>query len=129
LTDLSGVRDTVAAHEIINRFLAVFGDFALYLPGIVLLGVLIAMKIARGRRLALRWAPIPAHGLRVGRLGDPAARHRRPAERARGGAGGGRRGPRRRSRPPADDRIALSIGAGLYEELLFRLLRSAPGPS
>ena len=54
LSDLSGVKETVAAHELINRFLAVFDDFALYLPGILLLGVLLAMKIARGDAWRIR---------------------------------------------------------------------------
>jgi hypothetical protein len=126
LTDLSGVRDTVAAHEIINRFLAVFGDFALYLPGLVLLGVLIAMKIARGDTWRVRWSTVPLMAFEsvvwaipllviAALLSGPAA------VQAASGA------PDPIAQAPLMTRIALSIGAGLYEELLFRLLLVSAG--
>ena len=125
LTDLSGVRETVAAHELINRFLAAFGDFALYLPGIVLLGVLLAMKIARGDSWRVRWSTIPLMAFESVGWAIPllviAALLSGPAAVQVATEQGGQ---------PAQGfesislmgRIALSSGAGLYEELLFRLL-------
>lgn len=127
-TDISGVRETVAAHELINRFLAAFGSFALYLPGIVLLLALLVMKIARGDAWRIRWRTIPMMGFEsivwaipllviAAMLSGPAAVQIADP-----------------SSVPADPhaasvlgRIALSIGAGLYEELLFRLLMVTAG--
>lgn len=126
---ISGVQDTVAAHELINRFLHAFGDFALYLPGIALLGVLLVMKIVRGDAWRVRWATIPmmvfeslvwAIPLLViaALLSGPAA-----VQVADGGVGE----PGGLESISLMGRIALSIGAGLYEELLFRLLMVSAG--
>lgn len=136
--DLSGVRDTVAAHEIINRFFEVFGDFALYLPGIALLAVLLVMKVARADPWRVRWPTIPLMAFEsvvwaipllviaallsgpaaVQVAGDVAAQAgAQPAAEAGGGL----------ESAPLLTRIALSIGAGLYEELLFRLFMVSLG--
>jgi hypothetical protein len=125
LTDLSGVRDTVAAHEIINRFFRVFGDFALYLPGIALLAVLVIMKVARGDAWRVRWKTIPLMAFESVVWAIPllviAALLSGPAAVQAGGVGTDL------ATAPVLTRIALSIGAGLYEELLFRLLMVSAG--
>tara|TARA_Y100001933_G_scaffold20379_1_gene17601 strand:- start:369 stop:1166 length:798 start_codon:yes stop_codon:yes gene_type:complete len=129
LTDLSGVRDTVAAHEIINRFLAVFGDFALYLPGLVLVGLLIAMKLARGDAWRLRWKTIPLMAFESVVWAIPllviAALLSGPAAVQAAVQGASATDPI--AQASLMTRIALSIGAGLYEELLFRLLLVSAG--
>lgn len=114
-----GVADTVAAHELINRFFHAFGDFALYLPGLVLVGILVVLKIARRDGWTIRlpilffmalesviWA-IPLLVI-AALLSTP------PAAQTAGGT--------EFVDLPLLSRVALSIGAGLYEELLFRLL-------
>jgi membrane protease YdiL (CAAX protease family) len=127
LNDLSGVRETVAAHEIINRFLEAFGDFALYLPGILLLAVLLVMKVARGDAWRVRWKTIPLMAFEsvvwaipllviAALLSGPAAVQIALMQTGTEGAE-----PSVASFPLLS-RIALSIGAGLYEEMLFRLL-------
>lgn len=119
LSDHSGVVDTVAAHELINRFLRVFGDAALYLPGLVLIGILIVLKIAKGDSWTVRLPVIPLMIVESAVWAIPllviaALLSASPA--AQPGAGADLHDL------PLLSRIALSIGAGLYEELLFRLL-------
>ncbi len=113
----SGVVDSVAAHELINRFLRVFGDAALYLPGFVLVGILLVMKIARRDAWKIRPSVFPLMAVEsvvwaIPLLVIAALLSSSPA------AGVGED----LSRVPFLGRVALSIGAGLYEELLFRLL-------
>ena len=130
LDDLSGVRETVAAHELINRFLNAFGEFALYLPGLLLIAVLALMKVARGDAWRVRWKTIPLMAFEsvvwaipllviAALLSGPAAVQ--VAADAEPGGGGGL------ASIPLLSRIALSIGAGLYEEMLFRLLMVSLG--
>lgn len=123
-SDLSGVADTVAAHEIINRAVGTLGDFGLYLPGLLLVGVLIVMKLSRGDAWRLRLGVIPAMAIESAAWAIPllliaAMLSATPAVQAAGQSAGD-------AVPlnalPLQSRIALSIGAGLYEELLFRLL-------
>jgi len=126
---ISGVQDTVAAHELINRFLHAFGEFALYLPGLALLGVLLVMKLVKGDAWKIGWKTIPLMGFEsvvwaipllviAALLSGPAA-----VQVAQGSVSG-QAGLESIS---LMGRIALSIGAGLYEELLFRLLLVSAG--
>jgi len=117
-SDLSGIQDTVAAHEIINRVSSAFGSFALYLPGILLIAVLLLMKIARGDSWRVRLGVIPAMAVESIAWAIPllliaALLSTTPAVQAA------------EASPLTElslrSRIALSIGAGLYEEMLFRL--------
>lgn len=120
LNDLTGVRESVAAHELINRFLEAFGDFALYLPGISLLVILLVMKIARGDAWRVRWTTVPLMAFESVVWAIPllviAALLSGPAAVQIAGE------PTPIASIPLLSRIALSIGAGLYEEMLFRLL-------
>lgn len=115
----SGVADTVAAHEIINRFLHIFGDAALYLPGLVLIGILLLMKLARGDAWTIRLPVIPLMVIESAVWAIPllviaALLSTAPAVQTDAN--------QQLTQMPLLSRIALSIGAGLYEELLFRLL-------
>lgn len=116
---MSGVQNTVAAHALINQFLRVFGDFALYLPGLVLVGVLLIHKVHRGDAWTVRVPVIPLMAIESVVWAIPllviAALLSTPP--AAGMTGGGDL-----TTLPLLSRIALSIGAGLYEEMLFRLL-------
>lgn len=119
-SDLSGVADTVAAHEIINRAVGTLGDFGLYLPGLLLVGVLVLMKLARGDAWRLRLGVIPAMAIESAAWAIPllliaAMLSATPAMQTAGEVVP-------LNALPLQSRIALSIGAGLYEELLFRLL-------
>lgn len=115
----TGVVETVAAHALINRFGQVLGDFALYLPGVVLIGTLLAMKFARRDEWTVRVPVLLLMCLEsvvwaIPLLVIAALLSTEPAVAVSPGT------------DPAElsllGRIALSIGAGLYEELLFRLL-------
>lgn len=123
-SDLSGVSDTVAAHELINRAVGTFGDFGLYLPGLVLVGVLLVMKLARKDAWRLRLGVIPGMAVESAAWAIPllliaALLSATPAVRA--AVQTAEEGVPL-AELPLQSRIALSIGAGLYEELLFRLL-------
>ncbi len=123
----SGVVDSVAAHELIYRFLRAFGDAALYLPGIVLIGILLVMKIARRDAWRVRASVFPLMAVEsvvwaIPLLVIAALLSTTPAVGVMGNAGGTGAVGGDLSGVPLLGRIALSIGAGLYEELLFRLL-------
>lgn len=118
--DHGGVADSVAAHEMINRFFQAFGDAALYLPGVVLIGILLVMKLARRDAWTVRLPVIPLMGVEsvvwaIPLLVIAALLSTAPAVQA-ASAGDDL------ARVSLTGRVALSIGAGLYEEMLFRLL-------
>lgn len=117
--------ETIGAHSILGRVFATFGSSSLYLPGIALLAVLLVWHMLLRDPWRLRastllgmllesvlWT-LPLLVLALVVFAD-----------ARGGL----------SAPPAADapglsgglawtaRLTLSIGAGIYEELLFRLM-------
>lgn len=127
LTDRGrGVVETVSAQSILARFFEVFGVASLYLPGIALGTVLLLWHLLERDRWrvqpgvlagmlceSLLWTvPLLVLGLLM-----------------QGGRSGGQPGPAAAMALPAaleahsaGARVTLSVGAGLYEELLFRLI-------
>lgn len=123
LTDRGrGVVETVSAQSILSRFFEVFGVASLYLPGVALATVLLLWHFLERDRwrvypkvlagmlaeslvwtvpllvLGLLILPGPRGGAPAAMLGQPLAGLSDPAK------------------------VTLSVGAGLYEELLFRLI-------
>jgi hypothetical protein len=112
-------RPVLAAQQILEWFFSLFGATGYYLPGVALVVVLLAWHVVAGHP----WR-VAASSL-VGMAGEsvllavpllllnrwlPALRGMAPLE---GDASGGMRGV---------DNLLLSVGAGLYEELVFRLI-------
>ncbi len=109
-------RETILAHNTLSRFFQTFGPGSLYLPGIALIVVLVVWHLIRRDRWSIRtsvlfgmaaesvlWMfPLLVFGLIMS------------MEAALATTGG--------SGDSWQAKATLSIGAGLYEELLFRLL-------
>ena len=113
----------VIAFSLLQQFFSLFGATGRSLPALAVVGILLAWHIARQDRWRVRWTTlggmafesallslpllalsvILAHMLRIVLL---AAAH--PALSV--------------SRLPPDDLLILCLGAGLYEELVFRLI-------
>lgn len=111
-------RPTLAAQQILEWFFSLFGATGYYLPGAALIVVLLAWHIVAG----YPWRVVPTSlfgmaGESVG-LAIPLLLLNRwlPALRSLGGGASGR-GP-----SVGVDNLLLSVGAGLYEELVFRLI-------
>ncbi len=120
-----GLVETIAAHKTLARFFEAFGSATWFLPGIALVVVLVTWHVLERDRWHVQpgvlagmliesflWTlPLLVFGVLL-KSGDAA----RPAMDVTSGAGG----------PLAQlgwqAKITLSIGAGLYEELLFRLI-------
>ena len=115
----SGAVETILAHETLARFFRLFGSAAPYLPGIAMALVLLTWHLFEKDRWTLYpgvlagmlaesvvWMlPLLVMGLLLSRPVAAALVGDAPLERFDWQA-----------------RAALSVGAGLYEELLFRLL-------
>ncbi len=126
LRDAAGVMRTVGARNLLVRFFEVFGAGSFHLPAITLVVVLLlwhvlnrdpwkirpGVLIGMALESAVLVLPLLVLGLIMdssgskGRLGAVAIENALPALRA----------------APWQERLTLSIGAGLYEELVFRLV-------
>lgn len=119
--DKSGLSETIGARKILVDFFDAFGAATLYLPGVALVVVLMVWHLLERDRWAVRagvlvgmaaesvlWtAPLLVLGLLLAQSGKAhaAATSLDPLAAL-----------------PWQGRLTLSIGAGLYEELLFRLI-------
>lgn len=123
-----GTLETIGARNILFRFFSAFGNATIYLPGVVLVVVLVVWHLLERDRWRLRprvlgvmalesiaWTlPLVVLGLLLSH--SPAAAVR-PALGLVQHAG-----PEVLAQFSKPARLTLSIGAGLYEELLFRLI-------
>jgi hypothetical protein len=118
----AGTPQHVIAFTLLQQFFGLFGATGRSLPALAVAGILLAWHVARGDRWSVRWpvlggmameaaflsVPLLALSVVLAHLlrGVPLAAH--PALGA--------------SRMPSDDLLILCLGAGIYEELVFRLI-------
>jgi len=125
----SGAGETIRAHRLLSAFFEAMGVSGLYLPGAALVVVLLLWHIFSRDRWRLRplvllgmviesaaWA-LPL--LVLGPLIQDALSPSPGATNALAATGGG---VRPIAQMPAPARATIAIGAGLYEELLFRMV-------
>lgn len=116
-------RETIRAHQTLSRFFEQFGQTSLYLPGIALAVVLIVWHLTSRDRWRVRWGVAAGMGFESALWMVPLLvfglvmsmdlnGHDKAAMMSSAGMGG----------ESWQARATLSVGAGLYEELLFRLL-------
>jgi len=113
----------VIAFTLLQQFFALFGVTGPSLPALAVVGILLAWHVARKDRWRIRWTTLTGMALEGAVLSLPllalsvvlahllrvlplAAAH--PTLRA--------------GRMPTDDVLILCLGAGIYEELVFRLI-------
>lgn len=116
------MRPSLAAEELIHWFFSLFGGTGAYLPGAVLLAVLLGWHIASRNPWKIEWQPLAGMAgesvllaVPLFLLHDQLASLQSLAELVHPIAAGS-------SPPAAVNDLLLSVGAGIYEELVFRLI-------
>lgn len=102
----------VIAFDLLQRFFELFGSSGIWAPGVGVVIILLATHVASGQRWAVRWSRVGLMYVEALALAIPllALNWTIPLES---------------HAMPADvllSQIALGIGAGVYEELVFRLV-------
>lgn len=108
----AGTEHRIIAFKLMQDFFRLFGASGRYLPALAIVGILLACHIARNDPWRIRTGTLAGMALEGSFLGLPLLAMGIVGLRyLLAGAGGDWRGM-----------IVLSIGAGIYEELVFRLI-------
>lgn len=105
-------RDRVIASDLLRRFVELFGPAGMWAPGIVVVVILLATHMASGERWRVHWRRVGLMYLEVVLLASPLLVLNWTLPMIGGG-------------PLEKDmfhRIAMGLGAGVYEEMVFRLI-------
>lgn len=134
----SGMGETIRARSLLAQFFEAFGAVGLFLPGVALVTVLLVWQVLTRDSWRVRW-PVPAGMFMescvlmlpilvlsavVNRLAIGPGREIAAAlvGGAGAGSGGGVGAGHGLLELPWQARLTISIGAGIYEELLFRMI-------
>ena len=111
-TSLIRGKDRLIAFDLLQQFIALFGRAGMWAPALGVVVILLATHLASGESWSIRWR-------RVGWMYGEAAGLALPLLALSWVVplASGPLGPL-----PLFDRVALGIGAGIYEELVFRLM-------
>jgi membrane protease YdiL (CAAX protease family) len=122
----SGGAQHVIAFSLLQQFFALFGATGRSLPAMALVGILLAWHVARQDRWRVRWQTLGAMAIESSLLSFPLlalsvllAHLLRMVPLAASYAGHPALGM---SKLTTDDLLILCLGAGIYEELVFRLI-------
>jgi membrane protease YdiL (CAAX protease family) len=124
-----GFRETIRAHSILLEFFQDFGVAGPFLPALSLTAVLVAWHVLRGD--AFRVKPAVLGGMALESVGWTIPLIVLIALIQLAARGSGAPTAAAQTQPvslldlPWQSRVAISIGAGLYEELLFRMVGMA----
>lgn len=116
-----GGASDLAARKLLDWFFSLFGVQAIYLPGLVLVVVLLAWHVACKFSWTIAWRPMAAMYAESVLLAVPLMLLNSwipPAPNASLAATTVAHG----SSAPITDELLLCVGAGIYEELVFRLI-------
>ena len=102
----------VIAFDLLRRFFELFGEAGIWAPGVGVAAILIATHIASGHPWAVRWRRVGLMYVEAVALALPLLLLNWAVPLSGGKVGSGF----------VLDRIAMGIGAGIYEELVFRLV-------
>jgi len=105
-------QDRVIAFDFLQRFFQLFGQVGMWTPGLAVIAILLATHVAAGDKWTIRWRRVGWMYVESVALSVPLLllNWAVPLAASSGGL------------HPLLDRMALSIGAGVYEELVFRLI-------
>ena len=125
-SDLPEVGDApghVLAFTLLRQFFGLFGASGRSLPALAVVGILLAWHVARQDRWRVRWHTLGGMAIEGSLLSVPLlalsvvlAHVLRIVPLAAGHPALGT------ARMPSDDLVILCLGAGIYEELVFRLI-------
>lgn len=123
---LRAVRTEVLADKLMGEFLRLFGLVGLLLPAVAMLGVLLLMHIVRGDRWRVRPVVVLGMALEASLWALPLVVFGQLMLQAPlvagAAAGGGGAGVASLMDLTVSQRATIALGAGLYEEFLFRLV-------
>ena len=105
-------QDRVIAFDLLQRFFELFGHVGMWAPGLAVIVILLATHVASGERWSVHWSRVGWMYVESVVLSLPLLLLNWTAPLAAIGV----------RFPPAVDQMALGIGAGIYEELVFRLV-------
>jgi len=113
-----GRRHRVLAFDFLRKFFDLFGPAGLWVPGVAVVVILLATHLASGERWQVHWRRVGLMYVEAALLAVPllALNWAIPLGSAGPAAG---QGP---SWAKVVDQAAMGIGAGVYEELVFRLV-------
>jgi hypothetical protein len=116
----AGPRPTLAAQMLLEWFFSLFGATGYYLPGLALIVVLLAWHVAARFPWRVSFHPLVGMAGESVLLAVPLLLLNRWLPPLAGRLAGG--GPAPHGAGAGFDNLLLSVGAGLYEELVFRLI-------
>jgi membrane protease YdiL (CAAX protease family) len=102
----------VIAFDLMQRFFDLFGNAGMWAPGLGVIAILLATHIASGERWRVRWSRVGLMYFEAAALAIPLLALNLAIPLSVADLLGG----------PLTEAIALGIGAGIYEELVFRLV-------
>lgn len=150
--DAAGTRETIKAYRIFGDFFNIFGVAGLFVPGVALVTVLLVWHVISRDKWVVRWNMVagmaaecvawtlplivlsaatsrvwPGSGGGGGELGGPMAGTGLWSLAAQAGLSGGPGGAAGSGTDTLSTlswqaKLSISLGAGLYEEMLFRLV-------
>jgi hypothetical protein len=104
--------DRVVAFELLRRFLELFGHFGVWAPGVAVVIILVATHIASGEPWRVHWKRVGWMYVEAMMLAAPLLLFNWAIPLVAGSDGSS----------AFVHRVAMGIGAGIYEELVFRLV-------
>ena len=112
-------REQLIASVLLRRFFELFGAAGMWAPALAVIAILLATQVASGEKWVIRWKHVAAMYLEATAFCVPLVVLSWAIPLGSWGLGG----------PPAEGQdhlglatIALGVGAGIYEELVFRLI-------
>ncbi len=105
-------RDHVIASDLLRRFVELFGPAGMWAPGVVVVVILLATHMASGERWQIHWRRVGLMYVEAMVLAAPLLVLNWTLPMIGGSTFGGE----------TFHRIAMGLGAGVYEEMVFRLV-------
>lgn len=112
LTSLLRHGDRVIAFDLMRQFFELFGYVGRWAPGLGVVAILLSTHVVSGEKWAVRWSRVAFMYVEAAIFAIPLLALNWAIPLVGGGGG-----------PDALlDRVAVGVGAGIYEELVFRLI-------
>ena len=112
LTSMTRPSDRVIAFNLLRKFFELFGPAGMWLPGLGVIAILVATHVASGEKWRIHWPRVGLMYVEAMVLAIPLLALNWAIPLAGSTA----------NTTVLLDRIAMGIGAGIYEELVFRLV-------
>lgn len=124
LTSLTRQQDRVIAFDLLRRFFELFGHTGMWAPGLGVIAILLATHAASGERWSIHWSRVGLMYVEATVLCVPllVLNWTVPLTTVWGRLHLWERLSSQSTASPLLDKIAMGIGAGIYEELVFRLV-------